>query len=1061
MPADPLAVVRELVARRVELPLAAVAGRTRLLTDLHRSSIAAGQLVVEAARRLGAPPPASPTDYADASVGEIAASLAGRVGAADPGGAERHPPGVDTWVRCFERVLVERERPRGAALAAGFRVLQAPGDPLAAALSAAAGGAVERVPPGVPAKVDGNASAGIAAEEPSSLLVCLPAWLDPPALDLLVAAGRRAMEHRADRFVLVHRGVGAGFARTLHLERGGGEVVVIEVPAGELGEAARAAVVDAVLAAARAPAGAGGYAEVVIDAAGRARAPVLRLLDAARPEAAPADLPLGPADVLLVTGGGRGIAAEAGFELARASGAALALVGRSRPGESPELAANLERFAAAGVRFAYRAADVTDPAAVRAAAAAAAAELGSVTAVLHGAGVNRPQPITALTADDLAATRAVKVDGLSHVLAAVDAARLRLLVAFGSVIAEAGLPGEADYALANEALARAVERFAAAHPACRCRTIEWSVWSGVGMGERLGTLESLLARGITPIPPDRGLAMLAELVARPDLPPTVVVAGRLGDPPTIDLGRPELPFLRFLERERVHVPGVELVVDCELAAASDPYLDEHVFAGERLFPAVLGLEAMAQAAAALLGRAGAAAVPVFEAVRFERPVAVPADGALTLRLAALARGPGRAEVALRSSDSGFAADCFRATCVFAEAAEGAGAVAGGADGAAASGAVAASAAVRSAAATGVAANGGGDSAPPPLALDPAVDLYGGVLFHRGRFRRLAAYRRLTATECLAEIAGDGNPRWFGRHLPGALLLGDPAARDAAIHAVQACIPHATVLPTGVERLVAGVLAAGAPHRVEARERSRSGRDLVYDLEVRDAAGRLVERWEGLALRAVEEGGGPRRWPVPLLAPYLERRLADLLPAAAARVTLTPGRGEAATRRRPDGRPDPPPDGRTATRSHGAGLTLEVTADGAAGCDVEPVAPRPPEDWRGLLGAGRHRLAALVAAEADEDADTAATRVWAAGEAAKKAGLPVDVPLVLDEVAGGGWVLLRAGGARVATFVAPLAAAAAATAVRLAFAFAWQAAAEAPAAAPPQRAPDRTSTERVA
>jgi enediyne polyketide synthase len=231
--------------------------------------------------------------------------------------------------------------------------------------------------------------------------------------------------------------------------------------------------------------------------------------------------------------------------------------------------------------------------------------------------------------------------------------------------------------------------------------------------------------------------------------------------------------------------------------------------------------------------------------------------------------------------------------------------------------------------------------------------------------------------------------------------------------------------------------------------------------VRDAAGRLIERWEGLALRAVEEGGGPRRWPVPLLAPYLERRLADLLPAAAARVALTPALSEAPTSRRPDGRPDPRPDGRTVTRSHGAGLTLEVTAEGAAGCDLEPVAPRLTEDWRGLLGAVRHRLAALVAAEAGEDADTAATRVWSAGEAAKKAGLPVDVPLVLDEVAGGGWVLLRAGAARVATLVAPLTAAADTAAMRLAVAVAWRAAVEAPAAAPPQRAPDRPPSERVA
>ena len=47
-------------------------------------------------------------------------------------------------------------------------------------------------------------------------------------------------------------------------------------------------------------------------------------------------------------------------------------------------------------------------------------------------------------------------------LATVDATGLRVLVGFGSIIARIGLPGEAHYALANEAMAREVEAFGAA-----------------------------------------------------------------------------------------------------------------------------------------------------------------------------------------------------------------------------------------------------------------------------------------------------------------------------------------------------------------------------------------------------------------------------------------------------------------------------------------------------------------------------------------------------------------------------------------------------------------------
>ena len=39
--------------------------------------------------------------------------------------------------------------------------------------------------------------------------------------------------------------------------------------------------------------------------------------------------------------------------------------------------------------------------------------------------------------------------------------------------------------MANEWLTNLTEQFQAAHPHCRCLALEWSVWSGVGMGQRL------------------------------------------------------------------------------------------------------------------------------------------------------------------------------------------------------------------------------------------------------------------------------------------------------------------------------------------------------------------------------------------------------------------------------------------------------------------------------------------------------------------------------------------------------------------------------------------------
>ena len=133
---------------------------------------------------------------------------------------------------------------------------------------------------------------------------------------------------------------------------------------------------------------------------------------------------------------------------------------------------------------------------------------------------------------------------------------------------------------------------------------------------------------------------------------------------------------------------------------------------------------------------------MFENVEFLRPIVVPPDGTTTIRVAALNRGD-TVEVAIRSSDTSFPADHFRATLRYA-------------------------------------------ADPPPLTpngqampdggrvpLDPAADLYGGVLFQGKRFQRVLGYRRLAATSCVAEISARPRGRLV-RRLP---TIGAAARRS--------------------------------------------------------------------------------------------------------------------------------------------------------------------------------------------------------------------------------------------------------------------------------------------
>jgi enediyne polyketide synthase len=162
------------------------------------------------------------------------------------------------------------------------------------------------------------------------------------------------------------------------------------------------------------------------------------------------------------------------------------------------------------------------------------------------------------------------------------------------------------------------------------------------------------------------------------------------------------------------------VADAELTAGSDPYLREHVFRGDALVPAVIALEAMAQAASALRPMS----LPlVFSDVDFRWPIVV-GDRGTTMRVAALARGSA-VDVVIRSSATQFSVDHFSARLA---------------------GSVRGETQQLTVPATS-------------LPLDIERDIYDALLFHRGRFRRILSYRALTACDCIAEIA-TRRDTWF-------------------------------------------------------------------------------------------------------------------------------------------------------------------------------------------------------------------------------------------------------------------------------------------------------------
>ncbi|WP_305788064.1 SDR family NAD(P)-dependent oxidoreductase [Symbioplanes lichenis] len=929
--ADPLEITRERVAGEAELDPAAVAPDARLLADLHLSSLRVGQLAAALAADLGRAAPTAPLELATATVAELAATLA----ALPPAGSAEPPvTGVAAWVRVFGAHLTPVAPPAAAPQPRDWEIIGAGGHPYERELTVA----FPRRP---------------GAGEPARLLALAPDRPAADAADDVVTALRAADADRRPLVVLHHGGIGAAVGRSLAAENPAVPVLVAETPATADGIRAAAAEAHRPLRP---------YAEVVLGPGGVRAEPVLRQL--VIPPRDDAAIPLGRGDACVVTGGARGIGLECALALGAATGATMILLGRS-PGDDPAVVTALRRATEAGVTARYVRADVTDSEAV-----ADALRPLTVRGLLHAAGRNEPVRIAALTPAKLHATLAPKT-ALDHVLAALDPAALRFAVAFGSVIGRTGLAGQADYAIANEWLTRRCARLSAEHSDVKWLSVEWSAWSGTGMGERLGALDALVRQGLSPVPVATGTDLLLRLLATPRLPAAVLVTGRLPASPAVRWDDDETPAGRFTAARPAHTPGVELISTADLSLGDDPALAGHRIDGTVLLPAVLGLEAMAQAAAALGGKPGHTGL---SAVAFARPVTVPEREPRRIRVAALAGEDGAIETVLRSAETGFATDHFRATCTDAGPAR------------------------------------PGTVGPVVVAGDPmpAAGLYGPLFFHGPALRRVRGYHRLSAYRCLGSVTADPDARWFGAFHDPALVLGDPGARDAFLHILQGCLPDRRLLPVGADE----IRFHGRPEgtlTVHARQRPGDGDELVFDLVVSGAGPEVVEEWSGLRLR-VTGPLDPAPLPLAVLGALLTRTLRRAHPGlrldlAVAPATRTGGErtrevaawlADAPARHAPDGALLVAGPGH-ASASHLAGHVLVAAAPQPVAVDWEAAGPGEVP-----LGSGDRQVAAELGA-------AGAYQVWACRESLRKLGRTAPDPLLLTGAPAAGWTTLTAAG----------------------------------------------------
>ena len=1059
-----------LVEESTGFPQSSLAMDMRLLDDLNLDSIKAAELVASAAKQLGIDGQLDPSTLANATLADVAEALEkalvpaqtmtvnAKVLKPEKQDLKAATPSLSTWVRNFAVDYVEATAPTNTeedwSTASVQLVADSPDMPIVKALAANLTSLGGQVFHSTFAEILTESDAATdAAEAHTHIIAVLPqptntaSELSPLPLEEMIAR-LKSVTTLADAtketcVVYVQFGGGmfgasgesiaspesccaAAFARSLHLERPSLQVRVVDL-AVTLAPDQSAELVLTELS------GPETIVTVGYDAKQVRRVPQSRLHQPI--SYTPRAHRWSSKDVILVTGGAKGITAECALAIAQSTGAKMALVGRSaaptQDQTDGEIAQTLARYREQDLTANYYSCDIASPDAVATLVQSITADLGAVTGVIHGAGLNTPRRVEQVSLDDAQKEISPKLIGAQNLLQSLADCPPKLFLAFTSIIGITGMPGNSWYGFANESLALLLRRFNSVHPETQVVSLAYSVWDEVGMGARMGSVKNLERMGIGAISPQEGIERCVRLFHHDPGVQQVAIAARLGG---LDTWTPVPQIssddLRFIERVTYLEPGVELTVRTHLSLERDLYVKDHIWRGSYLFPTVFGLEAMAQAAAVISADRSPTIVRL-ENISLRRPIVVNPETGVDIEIHAEmaeldANGERSIKIGIRTEQTGFGTDHFSATLVLGE--------------------WSSSSTLK-------------HKLGEPLAIEPKQDLYGSLLFQGELFQQMDRIFSLSREQSVlashSETAANLRETGFPVGNGSAFLLGDPYFRDVLLQCMQLNIPQDICLPVEIGRIdLCQNPATGDGQRIiTAILKEKVDKEYICEVFATDEDGTIVEHLQGYRLRILEEHpenptatelAEPEQRDEKLLqqtlvtacnqvgvqaptvavayAPGLgtqsqperrqveksivDRAIKQILKLAPASAAL-PFTIESGDSGKPylDGEAFQDLDAPRLSLSHDDHYCLCTVADTPQGCDIESITHRSPEDWVALLSNTRTEIFNKLVTSGDEP-DMAGTRVWSAMEAFHKAFNGIEVTFYIQQRQGN-TVLLHA------------------------------------------------------
>lgn len=285
--------------------------------------------------------------------------------------------------------------------------------------------------------------------------------------------------------------------------------------------------------------------------------------------------PLRQEDVLLVSGGSRGVTSSCTLELAKRVKCTYVLLGRAEileennddeetakitdpknmkiliakrfkaQGYKGPLSAiekkakailaqrdmlkTFEKIRATGNRVFYYSCDVNDREGMKQTIARIEQEVGKISGVVHGAGIVADSKIWNKDMKSFRRVFDTKYKGLNNIMDHVDKNTLKLLVMFSSVSGYFGNDGQFDYVAGNEYMDKYAYYIRNHYPNCRALAFNWGAWNGGMVNLDSMYTGALKERGYILIPLEVGANYFANEFLM-GLPATQILINNTGEP---------------------------------------------------------------------------------------------------------------------------------------------------------------------------------------------------------------------------------------------------------------------------------------------------------------------------------------------------------------------------------------------------------------------------------------------------------------------------------------------------------------------------------------------------